>query len=244
MELLKNNFEEIKKTNDPEIINDFLINLSKDPDKGYLRYVEYFKNNLDPRIFEKVKLNMIYLLGEIGKLTNIEKKFINLLKDTYYSSDRWIRNEIIQAIGKISTNLDITEDIINLLGYAVNDDYFPIKVNALQVILNLNELPAILSKNIFQALSVKNTELESLCIKILDKFIPDYNQLFFALNFQDNYKILKKHAIRALLLTYFRSVLNLESFRQKISNSNWENEYIENFLKEIDIYEKIIMKKL
>ncbi|MFW9900355.1 MAG: hypothetical protein ACFFDY_03595 [Candidatus Thorarchaeota archaeon] len=244
MEILKNNFEEIKKTNDPEKINDFLIKLSEDPDKDYLKYIEHFKNNLEPQVFEKVKLNWIFLLGEIGKLNILEEKFINILIDTYYSSDRWIRNEIIQAIGKITTHLDIAEDIIKLIGYAVNDDYFPIKVNALKSILNLKELPPIIRKNIFQALSLKNIELESLCIKILDKFMPDYNQLFFSLNYQDNYKILKAHAIRALLLIYFRSMLNLESFRQKISNSNWEKQYKENFLKEIDIYEKILMKRL
>jgi hypothetical protein len=244
MELVKNNFEEIKKTKDPEKINDFLINLSKDPFEEYLQYIEYFKNNLDAQIFEKVKLNLIFLLGEIGKLTALEKKFMNLLKDEYYSSDRWIRNEIIQAIGKISFHSDLTEDVIKLIGYAVNDGYPPIKVNALQVILYLEDLPPIVRKSIFQALNSRKPKLEALCVKILEKFLPDYNQLFFSLNYLDNYKALKTKAIRALLLVYFRSGLNLESFRQKISNSNWEIGYKDDFLKEIDIYEKILLKKL
>jgi hypothetical protein len=164
--------------------------------------------------------------------------------DTYYSSDRWIRNEVIQAIGKISTHIEITEDVIKLIGYAVNDDYIPIKLSALQVILNLAEIPPIIIKNIFQALNSRNSEIEALSIKILEKFLPDYNQLFLSLNFLNNYKILKKKAFRALLLVYFKSLLNLESFRENISGSDWEIEYKEDFLKEIDIYEKIMLKKI
>ena len=164
--------------------------------------------------------------------------------ETYYSSDRWIRNEIIQAIGKVSTHSEITEDVVKLIGYAVNDDYSPIKVNALQVILNLETFPPIIRKSIFQALNSRNSELEALCIKILEKFLPDYNQLFFSLNYLDNYKTLKTKAIRALLLVYFRTVVDIESFRQKISNPNWEIDYKDDFLKEIDIYEKILLKKL
>lgn len=244
MELEKNSFEEIKKTKDPEKINDFLIKLSEDPYEDYLEYIEYFKNDLDAQIFEKIKLNLVFLLGEIGKLTALENKFINILMDTFYSSDRWIRNEIIQAIGKISTKTNLTEDVIKLIGYAVNDEYPPIKVNALQVILNFEDLPLTIMKNIFQALNSKDFELEFLCIKILEKFLPDYNQLFFSLNYQENYKILKTKAIRALLLAYFRSVLNIESFRQKISTSNWEIDYKKDFIKEINMYEKILLKKL
>ena len=244
MELLNNNFKEIKRAKNPEIINDFLIKLNKNPNEDYLKYIEYFMNNLDTQIFNKVKLNLIFLIGEIGKLTILGERYLNFLCETYYTSDRWVRNEIIQAIGKISTNSDISAEVIKLVGYAVNDDYPPIKVSALQVILNLEEFPLIIRGLVFQALNSKISELEVFCIKILDKFLPDYNQLINSLDYSDNYKILKKNAIRTLLLVYFRSPLNLESFRQKISNSNWEIENKEIFLKEIDTYKKILLKKL
>lgn len=244
MELMKNNFEEIKKTKNPEIINDFLIEISKDPNIDYLECIDYFINNLDTQIFDKVKINLVFLVGEIGKITTLEERYFKFLIETYYSSDRWIRNEIIQAIGKISTYSDIIDDVIKIVGNAVNDDYSPIKVNALKVILNLKELPLSIRGNIFQALNSKNFELEALCVKILEKFVPDYNQLFNSLNYLQDYKILKQKAIRALLLIYFKSALYLESFRQKISNSKWEIEYKENFFKEIDIYKRILLKKL
>ncbi|MFX1304802.1 MAG: hypothetical protein ACFE9X_15720, partial [Promethearchaeota archaeon] len=120
---MKNNFKELK---DPEEINDFLIKLSENPNTEDLKRVDYFIDNLDPPIFEKIKLNLIFLLGEIGESTPIEDKYLNFLLETYYTSDRWIRNEIIQAIGKISKKIEITESIIKLIGYAVNDDYTPI----------------------------------------------------------------------------------------------------------------------
>jgi len=244
MELLKNNFEEVKRIKDPEIINDFLIKLSEDPKEDYLNYIEYFMNNLDKQIFDKVKLNLIFLIGEISNLTTIDEKYLSFLVETYYVSDRWIRNEIIQAIGIISAKSAITDEVIKLLGYAVIDDYSPIKINALQMILNLEALPPTMIRNIFQALNSKSSELEVLLVKIIEKFLPDYNQLLNSLNLLHNYKILKQHAIRTLLLVCFRSALNLESFRQKISNSNWEIEYKEKFLKEIDIYEKVFLRKL
>ena len=77
-----------------------------------------------------------------------------------------------------------------------------------------------------------------------DKFLPDFNQLVNSLNYNDNYKTLKPYTIRTLLLIYFRSPLNLESFREKISNLNWEVEYKEIYIKEIDTYEKILLKKI
>lgn len=244
MEFMKNNFEEIKRAKDPEIINSFLIKLSEDPQEEHLNYIEYFLNNLDAQIFDNVKLNLIFLIGEIGNLIKLEDRYLSFLVETYYTSDMWIRNEIIQAIGKISANSDISNDVLKLLGYAVNDDYFSIRVNTLQVILNLEDFPLNMARHLFQALNSKSSELETLCVKILEKFLPDYNQLFNSLNYLDNYKILKQNAIRTLLLVYFGSALYLESFRQKISNSNWEIEYMEKFLKEIDIFEKIILRKL
>ncbi len=82
------------------------------------------------------------------------------------------------------------------------------------------------------------------CVGILEKFLTDFYQLINSLDYSDNYKILKPKAIRTLLFTYFKSPLNLEPFRQKISNLNWEIEYKEIYLKEIDTYEKKIFKKL
>ncbi|MFX0137476.1 MAG: HEAT repeat domain-containing protein, partial [Candidatus Hodarchaeota archaeon] len=148
MELIKNNFQDLKN---PEEINDFLIKLSKNPSIDDLKYLKYFIDNLDAPIFEKIKLNLIFLLGEIGKSSLLEDIYLSFLIETYYTSDRWIRSEIIQAIGKISVKTEIKDNAIKLIGYAVNDDYSPIKINALKVLLNLREFPLFVRRNVFQA---------------------------------------------------------------------------------------------
>ncbi len=244
MEFLNKDFEEIKDAKDPEVINDFLIKISENPNKDYLIYIDYLIQNLNKQIFNKVKINLIFFIGEIGKTTILNEKYLTFLLEAYYTSDRWIRNEIMQAIEKITANSDITDPVIDLINNAINDDYTPIKINALRVILNLKEFPNSMKKNLFRILNSKDSDLETLCTQILSKFFPDLDYLFNALDELENYKILKSHSIRIILLLYFRSVLNLESLRQRISNSNWEIGYKDNYFKEIDIYEKIILKNL
>jgi hypothetical protein len=236
-----NNFEELKN---PEEINDLLIKLSKNPSFEDLKYVKHLIDKLDTPVFKKIELNLIFLLGEIGKENPLEDKYLTFLSETYYKSDRWIRNEIIQTIEKISKNTKISDDMIKLIGYAVNDDYFPIKINALKLLLVLGDLPLFIIRNIFQALNLKNSEIEGYCVKIFEKFLPDFNQLFSSLDYLENYKVLKTKAIRSLILIYFRSPMNLEAFREKISTSKWDLEYKEKFFKEIDTYEKILFKKI
>ncbi len=244
MEILKNKFEEIKKAKNPEVINDFLMKLSEEPSIEYLNLIQYLIDNLETQTFEKVKLNIIFLLGEIGKLSILDLKYLDFLLEFYYKSDRWVRNEIIQAFGKISKNTKLTDDIFKLIGYAINDDYSPIRVNALKIILDLEYLPHFVQRNLYYIMNLHDSELEPLCVRIFERLLSDYNQLFDSLNNSANYKILNLRAFRVLLFIYFKSPINLETFRQKISKSKWEDDYKENFLKEINMYEKLLLRRL
>lgn len=244
MEFFGQRFDDIKKSKNPEVINDFLIKLSKSPSIEYFTIIDYFIDNLDIEILAKIKLNLVFLIGEIANLSKIGNKYLDFLSKTYYSSDRWVRDEIIQAIKKISKITIVKEEIIKLVGYAINDDYLPIRINALKTILDLDNLPLYIWRNIFLVLNSKNPELEEVSATIFDKFLPNFNQLFNSLNHLDNYKILKPNAIRTLLLIYFRAPFNLDSFRKIITTSYWETKYKEMYLKEIDIYEKILLKRL
>jgi len=244
MELSNQEFDNIKESNNPVIINDFIIKLSENPNIENLKYLNHFIEKLEPQIFDKIKLNLIFLLGEIGKLSALDIKFSRFLLETYYKSDRWVRNEIIQTFGKILNNMDLPKDVIKLIGIAMNDDYSPISISALKALLKLKEIPFFLRRNIFLALNRKDTELEASCVKIFEKFLPDFHQLFKSLDYSKNYQLLKSKAIKTILLIYFRFPFDLESFRQMISTSNWESEYIEIYLREIDTYEKIFLKRL
>lgn len=237
-------FNDVKESNNPEKINDFLIELSKNPHESFLKFLDFFIDYPDPKIYEKIKLNLIYLIGEIGNLIPLEEKYLKLLVNTYYNSDRWVRNETVQAIKKITINTKLIDEVIKLIGYAINDEYLPIRVNALKVLLNLDDIPLPIMRNLFLALNSKELELERLCINIFEKFLPDFNELINLLNYSDNYLVLKPKAIRTLLLIYFKSPFILESFRKSISSLNWNIECKERFLKEIDIYEKIILKNV
>ncbi len=242
MELIKKSFEEIKYTGNPEEINNFLIKLSKNPSQDYLNFLNFFINNVKPQIFNKIKLNLIFILGEIGKSTQLELNFLEFISDSYYNSDRWIRNEIIQTIDKISSRSKLSEKIVELIGYAINDEYLPIRNNALKVILKLEELPNV--RNIFQILNSKDSKLVENGLEILIKFIPNSARLFDSLNSSNNYKILKIKAVRSMLLICFNSLIYLESLRDLILKSSWENNYKEIYLKEIDTYERILLNKI
>ncbi|MFX0021235.1 MAG: hypothetical protein ACFE9S_02845 [Candidatus Hermodarchaeota archaeon] len=244
MDSIEKKFVDVKTSNNSEKLNDFLIELSKNPQKEYLKYLGFFSKNLESQVFEKIQLNFIYLIGEIGRLVPLEEGYLSLLIDTYYKSDRWIRSEIIQAIKKIIEKNELTEEIIKLIGYAINDEYRPIKINSLKIILNLKEIPIFIRRSIFLALKTNDIELNELCIRIFEKHIPDFNDLFNSLDYSDNYILLKPHAIRTLLLTYFKSPINIESFRTKILESNWKIEYKEGYIKEIDVYTKILLKSI
>ncbi len=240
MELIKKSFEEIKKTRNQEEINMFLVKLSKNPIEDYLNILEYFINNLEPEIMNAIKLNLIFLLGEIGKTTALKREFINFILNMYSTSDRWVRNEIIQTIEKISNHSQLSEDIINLIENALNDEYSPIRHNVLKVLLKLEKQPNV--RNIFQILNSKEPELVEIGLEVLIKHFPSNNQLFNSLNTSENHRILKSKAIRTLLLFYFRSIIDLDSFRNFIIKSTWLNDFKEKYLKEIEIYERILLK--
>jgi len=241
---IEKSFVDIKSSKNPEKINDFLVELSKKPNKEYLKFLDFFIMDLEPHIFEKIKLNLVYLIGEIGSLIPLEDVYLRFLLNTYYTSDRWVRNEIMQTIKKIAKNTEITDKIIELIGYAINDEYLPIGINALKTLFILDNNPLYVRRNLFLALNSIDLELNELCVRIFERFLPDYNELFYSLDYSDNYLILKTKAIRTLLLIYFKSPINLESFREKIESSTWELKQKEKLLKEIDTYEKILLKKI
>ena len=244
MEILKQDLDEIKKSNNPELINDFLLKLSEDPKKENLVHLKDLIEHLNPQMFNKVKLTLIFVLGEIGRLNSIDEYYLNFIFNIYHLSDRWVRNEIIQTIGKISKKSNLNENIIELIGNALNDDYDSIKSNALKILLNLETFPDSVFKNIFRVSNSKNTEILEACGRVLIKSFINVDRLFSLLTQSENYKILKPRAIRSLLLTHFKSIIHLESFRGNIVKSSWDEIYKENFLKEIDTFERILVKNM
>ncbi len=244
MELTTDSFEKAKKSENMEEINDFLIKLGENPKIDYLKFLDYFINETEGPMYEKIKINLVYVLGEIGNLTKLEENYLQKLIDIYCTSDRWVRKEVIQAINKISKESNLSENIIGLLGNALMDDYLPVILSALGVLLNFKIFPNSILRNFYQVLNSKESEIVDFCIRVLETVPLETQNIFELLNFSENYKILKPRAIRSLLLTKFKSLLNLESFREKIFNSGWDNSFKENYLKEIDTLQRILIKNM
>lgn len=244
MEHLSQEFDKIKESKDPETINDFLIRLGEDPMEEYLKFVDYFINEADESIYEKIMLNLVFVLGEIGRVTKISDCYHQKLIDIFYTSDRWIRSEIIQTINKISKNSKLNENEIILLGNSLNDEYLPIKKGILETLKNFKILPNSILRNIFRVLNSKESEILNLCIQVLETVPIKSRSIFKSLDASENYKILKLRAIRTLILIKFKSVSNLEAFRVKIFNSGWDNNYKEKYLTEIDTLQRILLKTL
>jgi hypothetical protein len=244
MELNINSFEEVKTSKNPELINDFLIKLSKNPKKEYLNFLDYFLEELGEDVYQKIKLNLIFVLGEIGNLTQLNDKYVQRLNKIYHKSDRWVRNEIIQAIDKISRNTELNAKTFELISNALNDEYSAIKFSTINLISNLKSLPDNILKNLIQLMNSKDSEILEGCRRILKRIPQQPDRIFKILNESDNYQILKPRGIRSLLLIQFKSIVNTESFREMISNSSWDEGYKESYIKEINTFERILIKNI
>lgn len=243
MQDIKINFNKIKKKNDPELINDFLIRISNQPSIEHFDFIDYFISNLKPEIKEKIKINLIYTIGELAKSHKIDVKYINYLIEQYYISDRWIRNEIIVALDKISINFDLSNEIIDFVSKTLNEDYVSIKISAIKLLEKCKVIPKTSYKNIFRTLNMAESETIESISKILDKEIKDENKLFDVLNLTENYKLLNKKSIRIILFNCINNLSNLEIFKNLISKSDWNEKEKNLYLKEINDYERIILKK-
>jgi hypothetical protein len=244
MEHLNQEFNKIKHSNNPAIINDFLIRLSENPKEEFLKFLDFIINETEESIYEKIKLNLVFVLGEIGSIVELPDKFLVKLVDIYYSSDRWIRNETIQTFKKISLQSKLNENIISLLGKALNDDYLLVKLSTLEVLLNFKVFPNSIFRNFFQVLNSKDSEILDFCRRVLEQVSLDTQSIFKSLDISENYKILKPRAIRLLLLIKFKSLFNLEPFREKIFNAGWEDSFKEKYLTEIDNFQRILIKNM
>ena len=245
MEEIIKNFENIKNSKDSDIINDFLVNIGRDPKREYLSILDFFIDNHDLEVFNKIKINLIYILGELGAFTIIDDKYINFLIGEYFISDRWIRNEIVSAFSKIGNRTKLPKRILDILKYAIIDDYLPIVINGMKSLLYFDNIADDLLRNLFRTLKSQDSELNKELSKVMKKFFINEILLFEKLSVLDNYKNFDKKSIRSLIIIFFNSVIslkNLESFRDLIKRSEWENRYKEMFLDEINVYEKLLLR--
>lgn len=244
MDPLEQEFNNVKNSNNPETVNDFLIRISKIPKEEYLPFLEYFLSDANEDLYNKIKLNLIFALGEIGSVTELTNFYFQKLVNIFYTSDRWVRYEIIQTISKISKNTKLNDEIINLLGNALNDDYLLVKSGVLELMKSFEKIPNSILLQFFRVLNTKETEILDLCRQVFERVPLKLESICRFLDTSENYKILKPRAIRSLLLIKFRPINDLEAFREFISNSGWEDNHKMIYLKEVDTLQRILLKTL
>ena len=243
MEEIENNLLKIQDNTNPREINDILIELSKNPSEKTLVIVDYFLDSSDATILNKIKLNLIFLIGSIGSVTVLNRKYLNFLVESYFNSDRWIRNEIIQSFLVILQNHEYNNEIYKIIVHALNEDYAPIKKSALSVLMVLEELPEKVVLTLLRILDTNNDEILEMGLKILKRGVQTWDELFELLNNSKGYTILNKFIVRVLILEYFDSISELESFIEKINSSKWEEEYKILCITEIKSFQRILKKK-
>ncbi|MFO7797367.1 MAG: hypothetical protein R6W84_14585, partial [Promethearchaeia archaeon] len=99
-------------------------------------------------------------------------------------------------------------------------------------------------KNLLIGLDTRDSEVLNNCKKILQNQIKNEKQLFEILDNQETFKDINKQAFRTILTLFFQSVINVEKFRERIENSEWNIKHKEEFLKEIDTYQRILLRNL
>ena len=243
MEDIENILLKIQDITNPQEINDILIKLSKNPNEKTLVIVDYFLDSLNATILNKIKLNLIFLLGAIGSVTVLNRKYLNFLVESYFNSDRWVRNEIIQSFLVILQNHEYNNEIYQIIEHALNEDYVPIKKSALSVLMILKELPEKVILTLLRILDTNNDDILEMGLKILKRDVQTWDELFELLNISKGYTILNKFIVRVLILEYFDSISELEAFIEKINSSKWEEEYKILCNTEINSFQRILKKK-
>jgi len=243
MKDIENILLKIQDNTNSQEINDILIELSKNPNEKTLVIIDYFLDSLNATILNKIKLNLIFLIGAIGRITVLNRKYLNFLVESYFNSDRWVRNEIIQSFLVILQNHEYDDEIYQIIEHALNEDYSPIKKSALSVLMILKELPEKVLLTLLRVLDTNNDEILEMGLKILRRSVQTWDELFELLNISKGYTILNKLIVRVLILEYFDSISELESFIEKINSSKWEEEYKILCNTEIYSFQRILKKK-
>jgi len=222
------------------LINDIIIELSQRPNPLHFEIIDLLLDTLSNEELSKININIVYLLGELGKIASLEQKYIQYLYETFYVSDRWIRSEILKVLEK---NLDLVKsnsNFIQILSSALKEEYESNIIIALKIIRQLDKFPAPLFKSILVVLNKTESKLNENIAKVIERHLNDDFLIFELLNQNDNYRILKPHGLRLILQAFFPSTNKIENFQTLIENSDWEDEEKSKFLKEIAIIRNLV----
>jgi len=237
------NLELYVKTENYNAINEFLIEASKTPHLKNLIDIDYLIASSQDSLLHHFAINLIFLLGEIGKNHFLSQEYIKFLIETYFKSDRWIRNEIILTFSKSIRIDDLFKKILDVIEFALVDDYEPIKISALKVIDLTKKIPERIFPKIIKNLESKNPKIVQKSVKVLKKHIESTDVLYEILLKNNTINLYSKQILRSLLLAFFNEVHLVEEFREKIMKSDLDLAKKESLISEIKTYQRILQQR-
>jgi len=237
------NLELYVKTENYNAINEFLIEASKTPHLKNLIDIDYLIASSQDSLLHHFAINLIFLLGEIGKNHFLSHEYIKFLIETYFKSDRWIRNEIILTFSKSIRIDDLFKKILDVIEFALVDDYEPIKISALKVIDLTKKIPERIFPKIIKNLESKNPKIVQKSVKVLKKHIESTDVLYEILLKNNTINLYSKQILRSLLLAFFNEVHLVEEFREKIMKSDLDLAKKESLISEIKTYQRILQQR-
>ena len=237
------NLELYVKSENYNAINEFLIEASKTPHLKNLIDIDYLITSSQDSLLKHFAINLIFLLGEIGKNHFLSDNYIKFLIETYFKSDRWIRNEILLVFSKSIRIDDLFQKILDVIEFALVDDYEPIVINALTVINYAKRIPESCYPKIIRNLESKNFKIVQESIKVLKKHVKSTNMLYEILLKESSINLYRKTILRSLLMTFFSEVHLVEEFREKIMKSDLDLAKKESLISEIKTYQRILQQR-
>ncbi len=237
------NLELFIKSANYTAINEFLIEASKTPHLKNLIDIDYLITSSQDSLFNHFAINVIFLLGEIGKNHFLSDKYTNFLITTYFKSDRWIRNEILLAFSKSIRIDELFKNILDVIEFALVDDYDPITISALTIIYYAKKIPDRFFPKIIKNLESKNPKIVQKSVKVLKKHVESTDVLYDILLKENIIDLYSKQILRSLLLAFFNDVHIVEEFKEKIMNSDLDLTKKESLISEIKTYKRILQQR-
>jgi hypothetical protein len=243
MDALSNKFNEFLRQGDTDKLNDLLIEWSNNPKDDYLKFIEALIYLKDLHIQNKLIINLVFLLGQIGQKIPIDSIFIEFLEESYYKSDKWVRAEILNALS-IIRNVPLSSKLTQIVHYALGEEHPQSVLKALDLLSTIGTVSNEFDASLIKLINNPHPNVHLQCLKVLSRKVHSEGELFLLLNQENNYNYVQKIAFRSLIIQFCTQIVDAVRFKDRVMNANWNSEKKEEFLSELEIYIKILEKSL
>lgn len=229
----------LRRSLDLDFIDDIILNIADNPSPDVIDLILSIFNELSYDEISIFLLNLIFVIGEVGKSTEIPEEILHKLNEVYFKSDRWIRAEVVEALGKISMIRELKEKDLDVIFISLSDEYEGLQIKALEILIKKPEYVS--NKNadrLITLLKSSNSIISDKAYKILKSIIHSESELITVIN--DSKVKLSKKILRKLITLFSSSIRNLIDLKFTIVNSAITSELKDLIFSEIETLIKIM----